>query len=57
MTRVAITGSGLFTPADAISNEELVEAFNGYVAMFNERHAAQIAAGQAAGCGNPGRRT
>ena len=48
MTRVAITGSGLFTPADAISNEELVEAFNGYVAMFNERHAAQIAAGTVA---------
>lgn len=45
MTRVAITGSGLFTPADAISNEELVEAFNGYVALFNEQHAAQIEAG------------
>ena len=45
MTRVAITGSGLFTPADAISNEELVEAFNGYVALFNDQHAAQIEAG------------
>lgn len=45
MTRVAITGSGLFTPTDAISNEELVEAFNAYVAMFNEQNAAQIQAG------------
>lgn len=45
MIRVAITGSGLFTPPESISNEALVESFNGYVAKFNTEHADQIAAG------------
>lgn len=37
MTRVFITGTGLFTPPYSISNEELVTAFNAYVAKENER--------------------
>lgn len=45
MTRVAISGSGLFTPGESISNDELVESFNAYVELHNARHAAQIAAG------------
>ena len=31
MTRVAITGSGLYTPPESISNDELVACFNAYV--------------------------
>ena len=31
MTRVHITGTGLFTPEESVSNEELVTAFNAYV--------------------------
>jgi beta-ketodecanoyl-[acyl-carrier-protein] synthase len=41
----AITGTGVFTPAETISNDELVASFNAYVDLFNAEHAAQIAAG------------
>ncbi|MBS3929295.1 MAG: beta-ketoacyl-ACP synthase III [Sphingomonadales bacterium] len=40
-----IAATGLFTPSESISNEELVESFNAYVARFNAQHAAEIAAG------------
>ena len=45
MTRVHITGTGLFTPEESVSNEELVTAFNAYVENFNAEHAAEIEAG------------
>jgi beta-ketodecanoyl-[acyl-carrier-protein] synthase len=45
-TGVVISGTGLFTPAQSISNAELVESFNAYVAQYNARHAAAIAAGE-----------
>ncbi|HEX8604806.1 MAG TPA: beta-ketoacyl-ACP synthase III, partial [Pseudoduganella sp.] len=45
MKQAVISGTGLFTPPHAISNEELVEAFNAYVALFNAEHAAAIEAG------------
>ena len=45
MKKVVISGSGLFTPPHAVSNEELVVAFNQYVASWNAAHAAEIAAG------------
>jgi beta-ketodecanoyl-[acyl-carrier-protein] synthase len=45
MKQAVISGTGLFTPPHAISNEELVEAFNAYVALFNAEHAAAIDAG------------
>ncbi|RFA29175.1 beta-ketoacyl-ACP synthase III [Alkalilimnicola ehrlichii] len=48
MGRIYISGSGLFTPSDAISNEELVASFNEYAAKFNAAHAADIEAGQVA---------
>ena len=48
MTAVAISGTGLFTPPNSISNEELVESFNTYVERFNARHAAEIEAGSVA---------
>ncbi len=40
-----ISATGLYTPPDSISNEELVESYNAYVARFNADHAAEIAAG------------
>ncbi len=42
MTGIVISGSGLYTPPDSISNEELVTAFNAYVDRFNRTHAADI---------------
>ncbi len=46
MIKAAITGTGLFTPQDAISNDELVASFNTYVRQFNESNAAAIASGE-----------
>lgn len=43
--KAAITGTGLFTPSQSISNDELVDSFNQYVAAFNEEHAEEIASG------------
>src|SRR3546814_13231014 len=40
-----ISSTGLFTPAERITNEELVASFNAYVALHNREHAAAIAAG------------
>lgn len=45
MTQVVISGTGVFTPENVITNEELVVAFNAYVEKFNTDNAAEIAAG------------
>ena len=45
MKQVAITGTGLFTPEESISNDELVANFNAYVERFNAENAAAIEAG------------
>ena len=41
-----ITGSGLYTPKEAISNEELVPSFNAWVDLFNAEHSEDIANGE-----------
>ncbi len=41
-----ISATGLFTPTDSISNEELVESFNTYVARHNDAYVHEIAAGE-----------
>ena len=41
----AITGSGVFTPNEVITNDELVVAFNAYADKFNTENAEAIAAG------------
>ena len=46
MHNVVISGTGLYTPANSISNEELVESFNTYVAQFNADNAEAIARGE-----------
>ena len=43
-----ITGTGLFTPPESISNDELVASFNTYVERHNAANAAGIAAGEVA---------
>jgi beta-ketodecanoyl-[acyl-carrier-protein] synthase len=43
---VVISATGLFTPVESISNDELVAAFNQYVAQYNARHATEIAEGK-----------
>lgn len=48
MTRVAITGSGLYTPADSISNDELVACYNAWATRENAQHTDAIAAGTVA---------
>jgi len=45
MTKAVIAATGLFTPEQSISNEELVAAYNAFAGRFNEQHAAGIAAG------------
>jgi beta-ketodecanoyl-[acyl-carrier-protein] synthase len=44
-TRVVISGVGLFTPPESVSNRELVESFNEWVDHYNTEHADAIAAG------------
>ncbi len=46
MSKVVISGTGLFTPPYSISNEELITSFNAYVAQFNTENAAAIASGE-----------
>ncbi len=43
-----LSATGLFTPAESISNAELVESFNTHVARWNAAHAEAIAAGTVA---------
>lgn len=46
MQSVVISGTGLYTPPESISNEELVEAFNAFVDLHNSEFAAEIEAGK-----------
>ncbi len=43
---IVISGTGLFTPPNSISNDELVAAFNAYVEAENLAHADAIARGE-----------
>ncbi|MGX5726022.1 beta-ketoacyl-ACP synthase III [Metapseudomonas otitidis] len=46
MHNVVISGTGLYTPSNSISNEELVASFNAYVQAFNADNAAAIERGE-----------
>jgi beta-ketodecanoyl-[acyl-carrier-protein] synthase len=46
MKNVVISGTGLFRPPHVITNAELVQAFNAYADLQNDRNAARIAAGE-----------
>jgi len=45
MNRVAITGTGIFTPDEVVTNAELVASYNEYARRQNEEHADEIASG------------
>jgi beta-ketodecanoyl-[acyl-carrier-protein] synthase len=45
-TDAVISGTGLFTPEESVSNDELVTAFNAWVDLFNEEHSEAIAKGE-----------
>ena len=45
MSEFVISGTGLFTPPETLSNKELVEAFNCYVDEFNQENDAEIKRG------------
>lgn len=44
--KIVISGSGIWTPSDVITNDELVESYNIYAEKFNADHAADIASGK-----------
>lgn len=48
MTATALSGTGLYTPAASISNDELVASFNEYVRRHNAAHGPAIADGRIA---------
>lgn len=48
MSDIVISGTGLFTPPERISNDELVDSYNAYVDIYNTEHASQIAASEIA---------
>jgi len=43
---VVISGTGLYTPANSISNDELVQSFNTWVGQFNAENAEAIERGE-----------
>lgn len=46
MSEAVIRATGLWTPPHAISNEELVEAYNAYAERYNQEHASEIGRGE-----------
>lgn len=46
MGGVVISGTGVFTPPDAVSNEKLVDSFNEHSKRWNAENAAAIEAGE-----------
>ena len=42
MHRVQISGTGLYTPSESISNSELVDSYNKYVDEHNAKHKKEI---------------
>jgi beta-ketodecanoyl-[acyl-carrier-protein] synthase len=46
MHNVAITGTGVFTPSQVITNDELVAAFNAYADLWNAENETAIASGK-----------
>jgi len=43
---VVISGTGLYTPTQSITNDELVHCFNQYVEKFNLTHSREIETGE-----------
>ena len=43
---IRITGTGVYTPPEKISNQELVASLNAYVERFNEQYQEEINQGK-----------
>ena len=43
---VVISGTGLYTPENIITNEELVAAYNGWANQYNDKYAVEIKTGK-----------
>lgn len=43
---IRITGTGVYTPPESISNQELVDSLNAYVERYNLQHESDILAGK-----------
>jgi len=41
--KIVISGSGLWTPPNVVTNEELVASYNAYAEKYNREHAVEIA--------------
>ena len=46
MTRIQISGTGLFTPKEVLTNDELVDSYNKFVDEFNIENKDRIASGE-----------
>ena len=46
MTRIQISGTGLFTPNEVLTNDELVSSYNKFVDEFNLENKDDIASGE-----------
>ena len=46
MSKIVISGSGIFTPSESVSNEELAASFNRYVKQFNRCRETEIGSGE-----------
>ena len=44
--KAVISSTGLWTPEESITNEELVESFNAYVDIWNSKNASSISDGK-----------
>lgn len=46
MSKIVISGTGIFTPPHIITNEELVDSYNSYADTFNEKNVDAIERGE-----------
>jgi beta-ketodecanoyl-[acyl-carrier-protein] synthase len=46
LPKIVISGSGVWTPSNSVTNEELVASYNAYAEKFNHDNAAAIASGK-----------
>ena len=44
--KAVISSTGLWTPEESITNEELVESFNAYVDIWNSKNSSSIIDGK-----------
>ena len=45
MEQIVISGSGVFTPEESITNKELVKAYNTYADIYNSTNKSDISQG------------